>query len=74
MRDRFGLLCVVPLVAVMVAACAPSSADSNAAGRPALAAGYAVGTTLAGLGAVAVAIVLTRAAVRSRAVRSRRVR
>jgi CrcB protein len=45
-----------------------------AAGRPALAAGYAVGTTLAGLGAVAVAIVLTRAAVRSRAARSRAVR
>jgi fluoride exporter len=45
-----------------------------AAGRPELAAGYAVGTTLAGLGAVAVAIVLTRVAVRSRAARFRRVR
>jgi CrcB protein len=40
-----------------------------AAGRPALAAGYAVGTTLAGLGAVAAAIVLTRAAVRIRRLR-----
>ena len=45
-----------------------------AAGRPVLASEYAVGTTLAGLGAVAVAIALTRAAVRWRAVRSRRVR
>jgi CrcB protein len=44
------------------------------AGRPALAAGYAVGSVLAALAAVVVAIVLTRVAVRSRAVRSRRVR
>ena len=39
------------------------------AGRQELAAGYAVGTTLAGLGAVAVAIVLTRVAVRRRSPR-----
>jgi CrcB protein len=36
------------------------------AGRPLLAAGYAVGTTLGGLGAVVLAIVLTRVAVRIR--------
>jgi CrcB protein len=45
-----------------------------AAGRPVLAAGYAVGTTLAGLGAVAVAVVLMRVAVRPRPVRPRPVR
>jgi uncharacterized protein (DUF2062 family) len=37
-----------------------------AAGRPALAVGYAVGSTLAALAAVVLAIVLTRVAVRRR--------
>ena len=40
-----------------------------AAGRPALAAVYAVGTTLAGLLAVTVAVVVTRVAVQRRRVR-----